>query len=349
MAGLTRPVAPAVSLIAPICYRGVEQGANADVEARGNVQEDGLTHELADASLEPVPGEVGRDRFATISHEVLLRDVTSEMFAGKVSQDFGIEYLSVGTPDRSLDGQWIPGNYYGESRPIIPLVVQSVRGYATEEEARWIFFIVDSGSPHIFLEPQAWTALGFRDQDHGMISIGGQRMQALQSRKGDAVHNVNLIGMPTLRQLDGVLFPNPVGVFFGSPYQLKSTLNAENGPLVKKPSCTPVESHGAAEILLVSERSTSRAQLAAKSTWKAPPRDQRVLMEGLEALSKALEPASDYQLPTWQFFVSKKKHTYVWQAVSELLRAQRPSTDQFETVSVPNSIHIVQKQCLSQM
>jgi len=95
------------------------------------------------------------------SYDVLLSDVNHELLLGDVSERLGIQYLSTPTQEQltyELNRPSITGILFGENiRPMVNLIV-SIKPYFKK---RNITFLLDTGSPHLYLCEQALTELGF--------------------------------------------------------------------------------------------------------------------------------------------------------------------------------------------
>ncbi len=94
--------------------------------------------------------------------DVLLSDVNHELLIGEVSDRLGVVYLS--SPLESLAGTVGPsvvrGILFGSNyRPMVNMVISS----KVHKRPRNIIFLVDSGSPHLYLCENAMEALGFSD------------------------------------------------------------------------------------------------------------------------------------------------------------------------------------------
>jgi hypothetical protein len=87
-------------------------------------------------------------------YDVLLTDITHGKLESTIAEELGIPYLSKATEaDAKEVVQVAEGYIYGlHKRTIVPFVV------ANEKEARWVFFIVNSGSPWTYLSAQASIA-----------------------------------------------------------------------------------------------------------------------------------------------------------------------------------------------
>ena len=81
--------------------------------------------------------------------DVLISDITHETLESTISQDMGINYLAKAEPDADCVVESATG-YIRRSghRALVPLVVNH------GGEARWVFFIIDSGSPLTYLSVQ---------------------------------------------------------------------------------------------------------------------------------------------------------------------------------------------------
>ena len=85
-------------------------------------------------------------------YDVLLTDITHETLMKAISDEIGIVYLSEATGDTKKPVSVCDGYIYGPNRrPIVPLVV------SYGKQSRWVFFIVDSGSPWTFMSKQVST------------------------------------------------------------------------------------------------------------------------------------------------------------------------------------------------
>ena len=94
--------------------------------------------------------------------DVILSDVDHELLIGEVSNRLGVVYLS--SPPESLAGtvgsSVTHGILFGlNCRPMVNMIISS----KVHKRPRNIIFLVDSGSPHIYLCEQAMVALGFTD------------------------------------------------------------------------------------------------------------------------------------------------------------------------------------------
>ena len=83
-------------------------------------------------------------------YDVVLSDVTHEKLKSSIAEELGITYLSKAV-DVEGPVRVGTGYIYGlHKRTIVPFVVSH------GEESRWVFFIVDSGSPWTYISIQVW-------------------------------------------------------------------------------------------------------------------------------------------------------------------------------------------------
>jgi len=81
-------------------------------------------------------------------YDVLFSDVTHAKLQSTIAEQLGIPYLSEAADAKEVI-QVSTGYIYGlHKRTIVPFVV------TYRKEARWVFFIVDSGSPWTYLSAQ---------------------------------------------------------------------------------------------------------------------------------------------------------------------------------------------------
>lgn len=81
-------------------------------------------------------------------YDVLLSDVTHAKLQSTIAEQLGIAYLSEAADAKEVI-QVSTGYIYGlHKRTIVPFIV------TYGKEARWVFFIVDSGSPWTYLSAQ---------------------------------------------------------------------------------------------------------------------------------------------------------------------------------------------------
>ena len=86
------------------------------------------------------------EAFHPNQYDVLLTDISHQTLEHTISDELGIVYLSEATDDAQKPVRVCDGYIYGpHKRTIIPLVVTS------QQESRWLFFVVDSGSPWTFM------------------------------------------------------------------------------------------------------------------------------------------------------------------------------------------------------
>jgi hypothetical protein len=86
-------------------------------------------------------------------YDVLLTDVTANILRDEVAEIAGIPYLKRATKDEANKMvNTATGFVYGDNnRLIFPCVV----GLKGRDKAYWAFFIIDHGSPHTYIAPEA--------------------------------------------------------------------------------------------------------------------------------------------------------------------------------------------------
>lgn len=94
-------------------------------------------------------------------YDVLLPDVNHELLMSEISERLGVNYLSPAVElSKEMRLQSVAGILFGaNSRPMINLAISSKRF------KKWInvIFLVDTGSPHLYICEQALEALGFNE------------------------------------------------------------------------------------------------------------------------------------------------------------------------------------------
>ena len=139
--------------------------------------------------------------------DVLLSDISHELLMGVISERLGVSYLTPPTEEKMNDEKNNPpinGILYGLNyRPMVNLIVASKR------HNKWlnIVFLVDTGSPHLYLSENALVELGFNEniQQSFHILFRGRYFEASISPKflddGRKAHfpDINLIGSSFLR------------------------------------------------------------------------------------------------------------------------------------------------------
>ena len=134
-------------------------------------------------------------------YDLLLTDVKEQDLYDEIAKMLQVEYLQPqeeGNRERSD----ITGILFGPNcRPVLNLVVETTRF----RKAVNIIFIVDTGSPSLFISENAMRALGFNDfsQQVFQVKIGGHVYEANQSHSHFA--DVNLIGASFLARARALL------------------------------------------------------------------------------------------------------------------------------------------------
>ena len=87
-------------------------------------------------------------------YDILITDISHQKLETTIAEELGIPYLSqVAVADAKEVVEIGEGYIRGDTvRPIVPLVVSH------KDEARWVFFIVDTGAPLTYLSAQARAA-----------------------------------------------------------------------------------------------------------------------------------------------------------------------------------------------
>ncbi|PUU77262.1 hypothetical protein B9Z19DRAFT_1065998 [Tuber borchii] len=124
-------------------------------------------------------------------YDVLFPDIKHETLETIVAEILGLPYLSEAPAAEAKILVHVAHGYthgrYG--RTIFPLIV------TYKDEARWVFFIHDSGCPQTYLSDQARKALGIRpDMPKSMVTIGGHPSPAYKASTGSHFHDINLLG-----------------------------------------------------------------------------------------------------------------------------------------------------------
>lgn len=124
------------------------------------------------------------------SYDLLLTDIKEQDLYVEIAKMLQTKYLQPQKEgNRGRSG--VTGVLYGPyCRPVVNLVVETTRF----RKAVNIIFIVDTGSPSLFISKNAMRALGFNDvsQQVFQVRIGGDVYEANQSHSHFA--DVNLIG-----------------------------------------------------------------------------------------------------------------------------------------------------------
>jgi hypothetical protein len=147
------------------------------------------------------------------AYDVLLSDVTHDLLISDISERLGIAYLTAPTESEIAEHTAVQGILYGSNmRPMINLVVASKR----HKQQRNIIFLVDTGSPHLYLCERALEALGFSENIPKTfdISFRGMSFEASMSPRfmpdGRDGHfrDINLIGSNFLTKAGATLHVN---------------------------------------------------------------------------------------------------------------------------------------------
>lgn len=154
---------------------------------------------------------VPRDYIPPSEYDVLLSDVTHDVLVGNIAEELGVKYLSEVLNYSQLN--IVEGILHGaNSRPMVNLVVSSVRF----KKRINVIFLVDTGSPCLYLCQQALEALGFTDNIPSTFGLvfNERTYQANMSplmqkdgRKG-LFHDINLIGASFLSKSNATLIVN---------------------------------------------------------------------------------------------------------------------------------------------
>ena len=146
-------------------------------------------------SMEPV------SFIAPEEYDVLLSDVHHNDLQGEIAQTLGVRYLNEEQEESSLPVEGILFGPY--SRPMVNLVVSSKRF----KKKINIIFLIDTGSPCLYVCEQAMKALGFYDQipNRFQLVFRGQSHEAVLSPLNGHYKDLNLIGATFLKASGGRL------------------------------------------------------------------------------------------------------------------------------------------------
>jgi hypothetical protein len=120
--------------------------------------------------------------------DVLLTDVTDRILRSEITDIVGIPYLEKASKDQTDKVvETCEGFIYGRHRTILPCVV------CLEDQARWVFFVVDSSAPATYLSEPTAEAFGI-EYSPAAVTIAGYRHQAYVSPRGSHFAEINLLG-----------------------------------------------------------------------------------------------------------------------------------------------------------
>jgi hypothetical protein len=140
------------------------------------------------------------------SYNVILADVQHNDLVGTIATHLGVHYLGEGD-ENNMSLSSVDGILYGTNcRPMVNLVIMSKRF----EKPRNIIFLIDSGSPCLYICDLAMRALGFNDATPPIFHVlfGGETHEAVMSPllQADGItqghyRDINLIGATFLRAM----------------------------------------------------------------------------------------------------------------------------------------------------
>ncbi|KAI9872107.1 MAG: hypothetical protein M1830_002057 [Pleopsidium flavum] len=121
--------------------------------------------------------------------DVLITDITDQLLRSEIAELAGIKYLEKATEADSKEKVDVGcGFLYGRKfRPIFPCVV------SWKDQARWVFFIVDSGAPLTYLSSQTAEVLGIH-RGPAPVTIAGYTHAAHISPAGSHFADINILG-----------------------------------------------------------------------------------------------------------------------------------------------------------
>jgi hypothetical protein len=130
-----------------------------------------------------------RNYIDPFQYDVLLSDVTHSDLISEIAERLEVEYLKEATsPSSSV----VRGVLYGSNyRPMVNLVISSKR----HNKQVNVIFLVDTGSPNLYISEQAMHALGFTDNIPKTfeVYVGDNLYEAFMSPMTH-YHDINLIG-----------------------------------------------------------------------------------------------------------------------------------------------------------
>ncbi|KAL7273484.1 hypothetical protein RUND412_003659 [Rhizina undulata] len=137
--------------------------------------------------------DIDPDRgFYPSEYDVLLTDITHHKLENKISEHVGIPYLSTADGDKAKKViQAIEGYIYGPNkRTILPFIV------SYRKEARWLFFILDSGSPYTYISREAGKIFGIEENSdmETAVTIGGYPKEIRLSPAHSHFPEANVLG-----------------------------------------------------------------------------------------------------------------------------------------------------------
>ena len=145
------------------------------------------------------------------AYDVLLSDVNHGLLMGEISDILAVPYLSPAkVPMESWRLDTLTGILYGlNSRPMINLVVSS----KVFKKDINVIFLVDTGSPHMYLCEKAMEKLGFNDQIppsfeilfRGMVFPASVSPKVMPDGRVGQFQDVNLIGSSFLTKSRALL------------------------------------------------------------------------------------------------------------------------------------------------
>lgn len=140
---------------------------------------------MRDCLIEP------RNFIPPSAYDVLLSDVHFDDLVGPIAERLEVGYLSEAIQPASQ--KHVRGVLYGTNmRPMVNLVVSTKRFKKLVN----VIFLVDTGSPCLYLCEQAMEALGFKDNmpETFEMMFEGVPYEAVMSPKTGHYHDINLIG-----------------------------------------------------------------------------------------------------------------------------------------------------------
>jgi len=128
------------------------------------------------------------------NYDVLITEVDNNTLHSEISKLVDIPYLKEATKDEADKvAKEIRGFYYGRSLRMIFPCILSMKG-----QARWVFFIVDSGAPLTYISAEVAQAFGLLDDpepsDPWDAKIADHAHQIYLSPSDSHFSEVNLLG-----------------------------------------------------------------------------------------------------------------------------------------------------------
>ncbi len=134
---------------------------------------------------------------AAADYDVLLSDVTHNDLHGQIAERLEVQYLTISNSEDHYTKEAIGVLFGSYLRPMVNLVVSSKRFKRSVN----VIFLVDTGSPSLYICEEAMKKLGFKDHVPQTFELlfNGQVHEACMSPQNGHYKDINLIGASFLK------------------------------------------------------------------------------------------------------------------------------------------------------